>query len=230
MRFFSGRTSLYLYFQGFPAFAQPIANRMELPDAQIQTESVKGLFRRNGIPGCFQPEEGCIDIGGLVFDHVLDPIRVKSLGKIQAGDELQPDGTHTATGGRLEPIFKATATFGRYFQELTGGKLFLLKGTGGDIALIYQSLQDGIGLTLADVPDMSEFGDELFLQYVAMIGLIVKKSKQGVFWRTGAAMMMFYRHIYTHSVSISENSQLRNLVLYIKAPGWLCEDPYLANS
>ena len=52
-------------------------------------------------------------------------------------------------------------------------------------------------MTLADMPDMSEFGYKLLLQDVAVIWFFVKKSQQGVLWRMGTGMTRFFKHIYS---------------------------------
>lgn len=85
-------------------------------------------------------------------------------------------------------------------QQLAGGQFFLLDHFYGNIPMIFQALQNGIGLTLTEMPNVSQFRHDALMQVISVAWPRDEKTEQGKLWRKRPCMLFI--GIYTHSVSI----------------------------
>ncbi len=127
-------------------------------------------------------------LGGVDLSRFL---RVIFLTEVKAGEKLETNGTRVATGA-AQPRLKLDFACFRYVEHLPRRKFVLLHERGRYFAILFKPFENVICLTLADAPNVTEFGLELLVQVIAMTGFFEQEAKQGVF-----------RGQYTHSMSIS---------------------------
>ena len=120
------------------------------------------------------------DFGALRRIDASGLIGVVLKGEIQAGQEFEPDGARVVTS-IVQPFFEATYSGGGDVQDLPRGQFILLDQLAGNIAARFQPLENGIGLALAEMPDVAKFGLEFLVQIVTMTWLSDEEAQQGKF-------------------------------------------------
>ena len=68
----------------------------------------------------------------------------------------------------FEPFEESFASLSRDAEHLAGGKFFLLDDVSGNIAASFEPLQNGVRLTLTQMPDMPQFGCEFLVEVVTV--------------------------------------------------------------
>src|SRR5512138_1112680 len=148
----------------------PVLDQPHLLEAKVETETVKDLFRRQLLEQAFEARDRRFDLGRLGIVDLRADFRSVKLCKIKACQKLKPDGTGILPNSLLEP-FKETLPSRRGDpQHLARRKLFLLDHLRRDVAAVLQAFQDGICLALAQMPHLTQVGDEPLVQVITVAG------------------------------------------------------------
>ncbi len=116
-------------------------------------------------------------LGGVDLSRFLWVI---FLTEVKAGEKLEANGTRI-TGCAAQPRVELGFTCFRDVEHLPRRKFVLLDERGRNFAIFLKPFENVICLTLADAPNVTEFGLEFLVQIVTVAGRFDQEAEQGVF-------------------------------------------------